>query len=412
VRTDWTATYDPGGQSFVAGATPEGDGYLTAGTTLGGDEDQPWLLPVGADGTVGEPLLLADFAGFALDVVTVDGRRLVAGDETGVGVAARPWVAAYDGTESAWAYEPSFEDGADRRVATLLPFGDGVALVGSRAPSLGGSGTRHGFVTRLTPDGTVGDRTVVGGGEGGLDAALSVEDAVPTGDGGLFLAGRAGERSDRAAWVGAVDADGLRWGRRIETVDGTGTGAATACDALDDDYLVGVFTTPDATTADPHVLRVGPEGEPRWTRRLPGSGGPDAFAVTDSGVVTGGAAPLQDASVEFYLGWLTTDGQRRHTQTATSEGGVNAALAAGDAVVVGGNRDSAADLRQLSLADADPGGSESDGGDSNGSGSDDGDSDGDPDGDGGGLPLPGFGPGVALAGGALGLGAWLRRRGR
>ncbi len=402
--TDWTATYDGDGGASVSALLADGDGYLAAGTTFrGAEDDRVWLLPVGGDGTAGDVTTLDGFAGsYVVDAAGPGERRVVAGTASGVGDPARPWLVAREGGSRAWTYEPSFEDRADYRAAAAVALDGEVALAADRSTATGGDGPEYGSVTLVGPDGERRSRARVGGGEGGVDAPLSLEDATATGDGGVVLGGTVGGIGERAAWFGAVDpGGGLRWSRRVGAVEGTSADAVTACERVGDGYLVGVRTTPSPTSADPYVLRVGPEGETRWRYDATGEGGPRAFAVTGAGVVTGGAAPLQDVRPQFWLAWVGEDGTERWAETFGEEGGVTAMLADGAGVVVGGDRGNAADVRRLTIEGApdDGGGDGGDGGDG-----------GNENGDGGGLPLPGFGVGAAVAGGALGVAEYVRRR--
>jgi hypothetical protein len=429
--TDWTATYEGDGVDAVV---VEGDSYVAAGTTFRIDDgDRVWLLPVAADGTAGETVVFDDLAdSYATDVLVTGDRRLVVGTESG-GTPARPWVVARTDGARDWTYRPTVESGADYRSVVAVPTGDGdgVALVVNRSTTVVGDadGPRFGLVTELSPAGERRRRRRVGGGESGVDAPLALEDATPTGDGGLLLAGTVGASGERAAWFGAIDDDGLRWRRRVDAVDGTTASAATACERVGDGYLVGVRATPSVASADPFVLRVGPEGETRWRYDATGEGGPSGFAVTDAAVVTGGAAPIQGVRPEFWLAWLDREGDELWAETYSNEGSVADLVPDGDGVIVGGSRTGTAELRRLSLRESsggdgngdgegttsDPdeetgGGDGSDGGaDGSGGGGSGDDADGDGEANDGALGLPGFGTGAAIVG-TLGATEYLRRR--
>ena len=400
--TDWTATYEPDeGRALSGPFDSDGDGgYWLAGTQFAdGTNEAIWLVPVSADGSVGQ-VTTTDRVGTPLlsDLTrTSAGGAVVAGS----GYKQGPWAVRYaaDGTEQ-WYAEPTLDDQGSHTVGAVVARegadDGGHLLVGTR---LDEESTRPdaGWVGHLTADGAVASTATVEG-------RLALRDATPTGGGEVFAVGRA--VTDDAAWLGVLAPDGrVRWEQTLADLGGQGVLEATTCAPLGDGYVVGAYGGSSVSEDQPTVVGVGPDGAVRWHAFAPGPGAPGSVAPTESGVFAVGDSPLQTTDVQSWAAWTTGEGERRWRATYTDDRRAVAAVGDGAGVVVAGRSGSAARVRRLSLPasaeDTTTAASEGDdanptaGGDETGSG---------------GLPLPGFGVGAAVAGGVAGVAELYRRR--
>jgi hypothetical protein len=302
----WQHTFPEGQGTFgtALAASPDG-GYVVAGNVQRSEmEFQGLVLRLGADGSKrgGAAYGPRGVTGFSAAAVLADGSIVAGGDVHGKG-----WLVRFDGALQATA-ERSLAD--MEGITGLAPLPDGgFALVGFEEKSTAGLG-----MARLAVFGIDGrerwHKRLPADRRGELRAVTALADGGLVGGGYTRLA----DQNRSRLWaIRFNDGGGVAWERLLGTANEETRAFAVTAFADGGVALAGHAVGADLDHRSIVVVRLGPDGAPRWERKFGGGRMDVARGMTriaDGGVVVVGSTQSRGpGKTNAWILRLDADGQ-------------------------------------------------------------------------------------------------------